>query len=45
MDIPEQDCPELTQQTADAIDNISLHQLFVATQRNNIDLCVKTALK
>ncbi len=45
MDIPEQDCPELTQQTADAIDNTSLHQLFVSTQRNHLDLCVKTALK
>jgi hypothetical protein len=45
MDLPETDCPELTQITADAIDNTSIHQLFVLTQMNNLDLCVKSALK
>ena len=45
MDLPENNCPELTQKTADAIDDASLHQLFVSTQMNNIDLCVKAALQ
>ena len=45
MDIPEQNCAELTLQTANAIDNNSIHQLFVSTQMNNLDLCVKSALQ
>jgi len=45
MDIPEKNCPELTQKTADAIDDITIHQLFVSTQINNFDLCVKSALQ
>ncbi|KAF8703648.1 hypothetical protein AX14_014171, partial [Amanita brunnescens Koide BX004] len=38
-------CPELTQETANAIDDASLHELFVSTQTNNLDLCVKSALQ
>ena len=45
MDLPENNCAELTQQTADAIDDDSIHQLFVSTQMNNLDLCVKSALR
>jgi hypothetical protein len=45
MDLPEKNCTELTQQTADAIDDDSIHQLFVSTQMNNLDLCVKSALQ
>ena len=45
MDLPEKDCPELIQQTADAIDDASIHQLFVSTMINNLDLCVKAALQ
>ncbi|KAF8336703.1 hypothetical protein F5887DRAFT_1063198 [Amanita rubescens] len=45
MDLPEKNCAELTQQTADAIDDDSIHQLFVSTQMNNLDLCVKSALQ
>jgi hypothetical protein len=45
MDLPEKNCPELTQQTADAIDDESLHDLFVSTQANNLNLCIKTALQ
>ena len=45
MDLQEKNCPELTQQTADAIDDDSMHQLFVSTQRNNLDLCVESALQ
>ena len=45
MDIPEKDCPELIEKTADAIDDASLQELFVSTQMNNINLCVKFGLK
>ena len=45
MDIPENDCPELTDKTADAIDNTSLRELFISTQRNNLDLFVKAGLE
>ncbi|KAF8729817.1 hypothetical protein AX14_005982 [Amanita brunnescens Koide BX004] len=45
MDLPENNCPELTERTADAIDDASIHQLFVSTQMNNLDLCVKSALQ
>ncbi|KAF8335090.1 hypothetical protein F5887DRAFT_1079402 [Amanita rubescens] len=45
MDLPEQNCPELTQTTADAIDDDIIHQLFVSTQMNNLDLCVKSAIQ
>ncbi|KAF8737475.1 hypothetical protein AX14_012775 [Amanita brunnescens Koide BX004] len=45
MDIPENNCPELTEKTADTVDNASLHQLFLSTQRNNLDLCVWATLQ
>ena len=45
MDLPETDCHEVTEITAKAIDNASLYELFVSTQRNNLDLCVKSALE
>ncbi|KAF8691622.1 hypothetical protein AX14_002748 [Amanita brunnescens Koide BX004] len=45
MDIPEKDCPELTEKTSDAIDNASLRELFISTQMNNLDLCVKAGLE
>ena len=45
MDMPDKDCSELTEKTADAITDTSMHQLFVSTQRNNLDLCVKSALR
>ncbi|KAF8710128.1 hypothetical protein AX14_013433 [Amanita brunnescens Koide BX004] len=45
MQKPEKNCPELTQETANAIDDASLHQLFVSTQMNNLDLCVESALQ
>jgi len=44
MDIVENDCPELTEQTANAIDEVSIQELFVSIQRNNLDLCVKFGL-
>ena len=45
MDMPENDCPELTERTADAIDDASLQELFVSTQMNNLDLCAKHGVK
>ena len=45
MDMPDKNCPELTEKTADAITDTSMHQLFVSTQRNNLHLCVKSALR
>lgn len=45
MDLPETDCHEVTEITANAIDDTSLYELFVSTQRNNLDLCVKSALE
>ena len=45
MDLPEKGCPELTQTTADAIDDVIIHQIFVSTQTNNLDLCAKSALQ
>ena len=45
MDLPEMNCPELTERTADAVTDASMHQLFVTTQRNNLDLCAKSALQ
>jgi len=45
MDIAENDCPELTERTANAIDDTSLQELFVSTQRNNLDLCVKYGIQ
>ena len=45
MDMPENDCPELTEKTADAIDNDSLQELFVSTQMNNLGLCGRHAVK
>ena len=45
MDISENNCPELTQKTADALDDGFLQELFISIQRNNLDLCVKSALQ
>ena len=45
MDMPEKDCPELTEKTVDAVTDASMHQLFVSTQKNNLDLCTKSALQ
>ena len=45
MDIPENDCPELTEKTAGAIDDDSLQELFISTQMNNIGLCVIAGLQ
>ena len=45
MDMPENYCPELTEKTADAIDDASLQGLFVSTQMNNLHLCGKAGVE
>ena len=45
MDMPENNCPELIEKTADAIDDASLWELFVSTQMNNLDLCARDGVK
>ena len=45
MDMPGNDCPEVTEKTADAIDDASLQELFVSTQMNNLNLCVKAGVE
>jgi hypothetical protein len=42
----EGDCSELIAQTAIALeDNATIQQMFVRTQRNNLELCMKDALQ
>ena len=42
--MPGNECPELTERTANAIDDDSLRKLFVSTQMNNLDLCGKAGV-
>jgi len=44
MDKEENQCSELSERTTDILDNDSLVKLFVATQRNNMDLCIKKGI-
>jgi len=42
MNKEETQCSELSEKTMDVLDNDVLVNLFVSTQRNNLDLCIKT---
>ncbi|KAH9950566.1 hypothetical protein B0H21DRAFT_802511 [Amylocystis lapponica] len=44
MHIVNNQCPELTEKTAQALDNTVLLKLFVMTQKNNINLLIKLYL-
>ena len=44
MNKSEKNCPELTMQTANVIDDATLNQLFVSTQMNNLALCIQRSL-
>jgi hypothetical protein len=44
MNKEENQCPELSEKTIDILDNDVLVNLFVSTQKNNLDLCIKRAL-
>jgi len=45
MDQEDTNCPELTEKTAGAIDISSLRQLFTSSQMNNLNLCIRDALR
>jgi len=36
---------ELIQKTADSLDNLALKMLFVSVQQNNLELCIRSAIK
>jgi hypothetical protein len=36
---------ELIEKTAESLDNLALKMLFVSVQRNNLELCIKYAVK
>jgi len=36
---------ELVRKTADSLDNLALKMLFVSVQQNNLELCIKSAIK
>ena len=44
MDKEENQCTVLSEETANIFDNNVLVNLFVSTQQNNLDLCIKTAI-
>ena len=38
-------CSELSEKTMDILDSDVLANLFVSTQQNNLDLCIKISIK
>jgi len=36
---------ELTEKTADSLDNLALKMLFISVQGNNLELCIRYAIK
>ena len=45
MDKEENQCSELSEKTADILDNDVLVNLFVSTQKNNLDLCITRGIR
>jgi len=45
MDKEENQCSELSEKTMDILDNDVLVNLFVSTQKNNLDLCIKKSIE
>ena len=45
MNKEENQCSELSEKTADILNNDVLVNLFVSTQKNNLDLCIERAIK
>ena len=41
----ESNCTEIVEKMAEAITNDALQVLFVSTQKNNLELCTKYAIK
>ena len=45
LDNEENQCPELSEKTMDTLDNDVLVNLFVSTQKNNLELCIAKSVK
>jgi hypothetical protein len=45
MDKEDNQCSELSEKTMDILDNDVLVNLFVSTQQNNLDLCIKKGIE
>ena len=45
MDKEENQCSELSEKTMNVLDNDTLVNLFVSTQKNNLDLCIRRGIK
>jgi hypothetical protein len=45
MNKKENQCSELSEKTMDILDNDVLVNLFVSTQKNNLDLCIKLGIE
>jgi len=45
MNKEENQCSELSKKTMDILDNDVLVDLFVSTQQNNLDLCIKRSIE
>jgi len=45
MNKEENQCSELSSTTMDILDNDVLVNLFVSTQKNNLDLCIKRSIE
>ena len=45
MNKEENQCSELSEKTIDILDNDMLVNLFVSTQKNNLNLCIKKGIK
>jgi len=45
LDKKESQCSELSEKTMDILDNDVLVNLFVSTQKNNLDLCIEKSIR
>ncbi len=36
---------ELIQKTADSLNNLAIKMLFISVQQNNLELCIRSAIK
>jgi hypothetical protein len=45
MNKKENQCSELSEKTMDILDNDVLVNLFVSTQKNNLDLCIRMSIR
>ena len=45
LDKKENQCSNLSEKTMDILDNDVLVNLFVSTQKNNLDLCIKQSIR